>query len=51
MPVKNFNFQLNEKTPAQKLTSLRGAPETIRTSDLVLRRDALYPAELRVRLN
>ncbi len=28
---------------------LRGALETIRTSDLFLRREALYPAELRVR--
>lgn len=27
---------------------LRGALETIRTSDLFLRREALYPAELRV---
>jgi hypothetical protein len=27
-----------------------GAPEKIRTSDLCLRRAALYPAELRARL-
>ena len=29
---------------------MSGAPERIRTSDLCLRRAALYPAELRVRL-
>src|SRR5262249_53019003 len=28
-----------------------GAPETIRTSDLCLRRATLYPAELRARVN
>ena len=30
---------------------LRGAPQTIRTSDLSLRRGALYPAELGVRIS
>ena len=30
---------------------LRGATETIRTSDLLLRREALYPAELRPHLS
>ena len=34
----------------QSFQSVIGAPDTIRTCDLCLRRATLYPAELRVRL-
>ena len=42
----------NGKTP-HRLATMRGlnsAPDWIRTSGLILRRDALYPAELRARV-
>ena len=37
-----------QKRPTPFGLSLRNTPERIRTSDLLLRRQALYPAELRV---
>jgi hypothetical protein len=39
------NPEIDIKTPAER-EFLSGAPKTIRTSDLSLRRGALYPAEL-----
>ena len=36
------------KKDRQRRPSLLGTPDTIRTYDLLLRKQALYPAELRV---
>ena len=42
---------LNPRCAARRKSGEVGAPDTIRTCGLHLRRVALYPAELRVHLN
>src|SRR5690554_3545890 len=47
-PKKNCGAQAKKRTCAfTQVLGIHGAPERIRTSDLCLRRAALYPAELR----
>ena len=50
--TSNISLTFDKEAEALSLESRRkvGAPETIRTSDLCLRRATLYPAELRVLL-